>query len=68
VAHIVIDENKCKGCSLCVNFCPKKILEIDKHKVNSKGYNPTSCTDASQCIGCAFCATVCPDMVIEVFR
>ncbi|MFI3325561.1 MAG: 4Fe-4S binding protein [Clostridia bacterium] len=66
MAKITIDEIKCKGCSMCVNVCPKKILELAKEKINAKGYHPAVCTDQSKCIGCAFCATMCPDSVIIV--
>lgn len=68
MGNVKINQDKCKGCSLCVNVCPKKILQLDTNKVNPKGYNPCSCIDTDACIGCAFCATICPDVVIEVFR
>ena len=32
------DSENCKGCGLCVAYCPKKILEIDNSVVNAKGY------------------------------
>ncbi len=68
MAKVKLFVDKCKGCSLCVSVCPKKILDIDKSKVNAKGYFPACCVDESKCIGCAFCATICPDSVIEVFK
>ncbi len=63
---ITIDKNMCKGCSMCVNVCPKKILELAPDEINVKGYHPAQLTDESKCIGCAFCATMCPDCVIIV--
>lgn len=63
---VTIQENQCKGCGLCVNVCPKKILQISEDRLNAKGFRPAEVTDMSQCIACAFCATVCPDVVIEV--
>lgn len=68
MAKVTFNENRCKGCSLCVAACPKKILELDKSRLNSKGYHPVVCTDTTKCIGCAFCATQCPDLVITVER
>lgn len=56
---------RCKGCGLCVDACPKKIVKLDE-SINAKGYHPACITDQSQCIGCAFCATMCPDCVIKV--
>lgn len=66
MAKLILKQDKCKGCRLCIDACPKKILELDETKVNPKGYNPISCTDMEECIGCAFCAVVCPDTIIEV--
>ena len=32
MGRVVIDSEKCKGCYLCVDVCPKKILKIgDKY-------------------------------------
>ena len=61
-----IDEKLCKGCLLCVDACPKKILEQDKSRVNAKGYNPIKCADIDACTACAICARICPDSVIRV--
>jgi 2-oxoglutarate ferredoxin oxidoreductase subunit delta len=61
-------KERCQGCSLCVEVCPKKILFIDKTKVNSRGHAPIAITDESSCIHCALCAMMCPDVVIEVSK
>ena len=63
---VTINEERCKGCGLCTEACPKKILELAADKINKKGYNPARVTDASKCIGCAMCATMCPDVAITV--
>ena len=67
-AVLTIDESACKGCQLCAGACPKKILELDRTKVNVKGYNPIRCTSVSDCTACAICARFCPDSVIKVER
>ncbi len=64
--RVTVDENVCKGCGLCVVACPKKIMEINREKLNVKGYNPASVTDAQKCIACAMCAVMCPDSAITV--
>lgn len=66
MGKLTIDYEKCKGCSMCVVACPKKILEINKTKLNLKGYNPVDIIDREKCISCAMCATMCPDCVITI--
>jgi len=68
MSKIIIDSAKCKGCLLCVDVCPKKVLETDEKQVNAKGYNPVICVDEEACTSCAICARICPDSVIEVRR
>jgi len=65
MAMLTIAQEICKGCGLCADVCPKKILALSK-EINSKGYHPISITDQEKCIGCAFCARMCPDAVIKV--
>ena len=62
-----IDAARCKGCGLCVDVCPKHVLELDKSIVNELGYHPTRLTDAAACTSCVLCARVCPDAVFTVF-
>jgi 2-oxoglutarate ferredoxin oxidoreductase subunit delta len=63
---LTFQEELCKGCQLCVDVCPKKILKLNDEYVNPKGFNPISCTDMSACTACALCARICPDSVIKV--
>lgn len=62
-----IDNERCKGCSLCVEFCPKGLLYISE-RLNTKGYFVVTMGDKNGCTGCATCALVCPDVAIEVSR
>ena len=64
---LVIDTEKCKGCGVCVESCPNKVIALSK-KVNKKGYNYLEMVKEEACIGCANCAVICPDGVIEVYR
>jgi len=63
---LTINEERCKGCGLCVRACPKHIIELAKHKLNAKGYHPALLTDADACTACASCARICPDVVIRI--
>ena len=64
---VTFNRDKCKGCELCVSFCPRKILALDD-TVNSKGYRPACITDQSACIGCQSCAQMCPDLCITIYE
>ena len=66
MAKVTFREDRCKGCGLCIEVCPKKILRFAEERLNEKGFNPAEITDQDACISCAFCATICPDCVITV--
>lgn len=66
MAKVTVNEDVCKGCGLCIEACPKSIMEINKGNLNKKGYHPAHCVSNEACIGCAFCATMCPDVAITV--
>ena len=68
MAKVTFNEDRCKGCGLCVDVCPKKIVTMAKDRINAKGFHPATVVEMDKCIGCAFCATMCPDVVIEVER
>ena len=64
---LVFNRDKCKGCELCVSFCPMHILALDA-AVNAKGYHPAGITDQAACIGCCSCALMCPDCCIRIYE
>jgi len=41
---ILIDEDRCKGCGLCVPVCPASILRLVEDRFNAKGYRPVELT------------------------
>ena len=63
--HLTFNQDRCKGCELCISVCPKHILELDA-VANVKGYRPATCVDESKCVGCASCAKICPDSIITI--
>ena len=63
---VSFNEDRCKGCGLCVDACPKKIIGLSPGVLNKKGFHPARIIDQEKCIACAFCATMCPDVVITV--
>ncbi len=66
--RVVIDEQHCKGCGYCVEFCPKGCLVIDGVKFTSQGYLLPSSSHPEKCTGCALCGWMCPSMCIEVYK
>ena len=69
MAHIVIDEKKCKSCYLCIEACPKKILKISNRAGKTGSGVVEFVDDNKQCIGCGLCAMTCPDLaIIEVHK
>jgi 2-oxoglutarate ferredoxin oxidoreductase subunit delta len=65
--YIEINQDLCKGCEICISFCPKKIISLSA-KLNDAGYAPATFTSNDECTGCAVCALVCPEVAIEVYR
>ncbi len=68
MGKIIVNDKLCKGCAMCVQACPKKIIELSKDIINEKGYHPAVLIDEDKCIACAFCATMCPDSAITVYK
>ncbi|HOO72935.1 MAG TPA: 4Fe-4S binding protein [Spirochaetota bacterium] len=65
--RIEINRELCKGCGICVFFCPKKLITLSD-QLNAAGYLHTVFEDTGTCTGCATCAVVCPEVAIEVYR
>ena len=65
--YIEIDRELCKGCEICIWFCPKDVIFLSD-TINAGGYVPAAFNDNGKCTGCAVCALVCPEVAIEVYR
>ena len=63
--EIVINPNYCKGCSICIDFCPRKVLQPSK-EINAKGYTLPEAGNIEVCTQCQLCEIVCPDLAIAV--
>ena len=59
--QVVIFGTWCKGCGLCVAFCPLQVPALD-----SEGYPVVVAPE--KCTACHWCDTHCPDLAIVVKR
>jgi 2-oxoglutarate ferredoxin oxidoreductase subunit delta len=66
LCKVEIAQDKCKGCELCVCFCPVKHLEISC-TLNKKGIKPAKVKESAKCTGCGFCFLICPEACIEIY-
>ncbi len=68
MGKIEVDEEFCKGCALCINVCPQKLIRTAV-RISKKGYHPAELVDTyGKCTGCTLCAQICPDVAITVYR
>jgi len=58
--RVVIFGKWCKGCRLCVEFCPTGVLEFSAEQEHPIVAHPEKCT------ACHWCDTHCPDLAIVV--
>jgi 2-oxoglutarate ferredoxin oxidoreductase subunit delta len=63
--EIVINPDYCKGCSICIAFCNRKVLQLS-NQINSKGYILPEAVNLDACTQCKLCEIVCPDLAIAV--
>ena len=54
-----VDVNECKGCGLCVEACPPKVIGMSE-KLNHYGYR-TATYAGEGCTACGICFMVCPE-------
>lgn len=62
---IEIEENLCKGCEICIEFCPLKVF-VKSDKLNRKGYYLPIVVKEDDCVGCRLCELLCPEFAITI--
>ena len=56
--NLIINKSWCKQCGICVEFCPKSVLEMGEDGVYIK--------EKEKCISCGLCELRCPDYAIYI--
>jgi len=65
--HVVINAEECKGCELCIESCPVKVLYLTE-RFNTHSYHPST-YKGEGCTGCGVCFYNCPEPgAITVFK
>ncbi len=59
---MVVDLDRCKGCSQCITNCPEGALSLSK-EFSDRGYH-YPILDADKCTTCRRCELICPDFAI----
>ena len=62
IAHgrVIIDEDLCCGCGLCVKACPADALTVQAKTARFRS------ADNSECIHCGDCQAICPEDAISL--
>lgn len=57
--EIVINRDWCKGCGICIHFCPKHVLEKD-------AFDKVVVAHPEDCNCCRLCEIRCPELAYEI--
>ena len=63
---VIINQQRCKSCGLCIEFCPKSNIETNP-ELNEAGYHAARIIRQEDCTGCGSCALMCPEACIEIY-
>lgn len=66
-ASIEIHREWCKGCYICVDMCPRNVLEVDESTFVN-GIHPVVVARLEDCTVCRLCELWCPDLAIAVYE
>lgn len=67
MSEIEINQDWCKGCYICVDVCPKNVLESDQGTL-LRGFHPVVVARPEDCTGCRLCELLCPDLAIAILE
>lgn len=63
--QVYLIPERCKGCEICIELCPKQVLQVSE-ETNKKGYHLPEIVPGMEegCVHCEFCTMVCPEFAI----
>jgi 2-oxoglutarate ferredoxin oxidoreductase subunit delta len=60
---VVMIQDRCKGCGICVAVCQTEVLELSEDE-NSRGIHIPVVVHPDKCLNCGLCEMFCPDFAI----
>ena len=63
--RVAINGELCKGCNICIEFCPTDVFD-NSDRLNRKGYYVPLVAKEEECTGCRVCDLMCPEFAIVV--
>lgn len=61
MAKLVCEKNKCNGCNLCANVCPRNCI-----KVVDEISTFNAVIDENKCVNCKICEQICPNRSLPI--
>jgi len=61
VQKITINDNWCKNCGICIEFCPRGVYEADDR-------GRPLVVHAGKCTECLLCELYCPEFAISILE
>ena len=70
--RLILDKNKCKGCGICEQICPREAIEtiIQPKNQGEKAKQPLLNINEKKCNYCGMCDAICPfgALTVEIDR
>jgi 2-oxoglutarate ferredoxin oxidoreductase subunit delta len=63
--QVYLVPERCKGCAMCIDFCPEDVLRVSEQR-NASGYHIPEVVPGKEadCVHCEFCTMICPEFAI----